>query len=120
MDAAGGGERAGVQEDVGSCSGLAVPASRCYDVYIMMARTQILLDPQLLRRARHRAADQGISLGEYVRRLLERDLGQPRAVSEPSAVFNLGKSGGADIASQKDQMIGEAVAARYPRPKRRK
>jgi hypothetical protein len=86
----------------------------------MMARTQILLDPHVLRRARQRAADQGISLGEYVRRLVDRDLGQPRAAREPSAVFNLGKSGGSDVASDKDRMIGEAVAARYPRPKRRK
>jgi hypothetical protein len=86
----------------------------------MMARTQILLDPHALRRARQRAADQGISLGEYIRRLVERDLGRAPVVREPSAVFNLGDSGGADVAADKDRMAGDALAARRPSRKRRR
>jgi len=94
-----------------------------YDAYIMMARTQISLDPVLLRRARRRAAEAGISLAEYIRRLIEGDLGAPRAVREPAVVFNLGDSGAADVARDKDRMLAEAVAARprpRPRPGKRK
>jgi hypothetical protein len=86
----------------------------------MMASTPILLDSHVLRRARQRASDQGISVSEYVRRLVEADLGRPPAVRTPSTVFNLGNSGGSNIAAAKDRMIGEAVAApRAKRPRRR-
>jgi hypothetical protein len=84
----------------------------------MMSRTQILLHPHTLRRARQRAADQGISLGEYVRRLVEQDLGRARVVREPSAVFNLGNSGGSNIAADKDRMIAEATSSQRPARKR--
>jgi hypothetical protein len=76
----------------------------------MMARTQISLDQELLRRARARAGDLGVSLAEYVRRLLEQDLGQPDRVAEPAQVFNLGRSGGSNVARDKDRMLGEALA----------
>jgi predicted nucleic acid-binding protein len=44
----------------------------------MMSRTQIALDPELLSRARERAGQLGVSLAEYIRRLLVRDLGEHR------------------------------------------
>jgi hypothetical protein len=78
----------------------------------MMSRTQITLEPESQRRARRRANDLGISLAEYVRRLVARDLGNPRATVNPAGVFDLGASGGSDIASNKDIMIAEAFAAR--------
>jgi len=77
----------------------------------MMTRTQITLDPELQRRARERATTLGISLTEYIRRLLARDLEQPKQPVDPARVFDLGSSGGADIARDKDVLIGEAVAA---------
>jgi hypothetical protein len=77
----------------------------------MMARTQILLDRQLLRAARKKAAELGVSLAEYVRRLVARDLREPAPAADPSAVFNLGDSGGADVAGDKDAMVGSAVSA---------
>ena len=77
----------------------------------MMARTQITMEPEIQRRVRQRAADLGISLAEYVRRLVERDLGSAPAKSDPSLVFDLGKSGGSDIATHKDSMIAEAFGA---------
>jgi hypothetical protein len=77
----------------------------------MMTRTQITLDPELQRRARERATTLGISLTEYVRRLLARDLEQPQQPVDPVLVFDLGSSGGADITRDKDVLIGEAVAA---------
>lgn len=78
----------------------------------MMSRTQISLDPEQHRLAQKRAAQLGVSLAEYLRRLVDRDLSQPRARRDPSAVFALGDSGGADIARDKDRLVGEAVAAR--------
>ena len=77
----------------------------------MMTRTQIALDSESHRRARERAADLGISLAEYVRRLVERDLGAGEQQVDPSALFNLGNSGGSDIARYKDEYIGEAIEA---------
>jgi len=84
-----------------------------------MARTQITLDPELHRRARDRAAELGVSLAEYVRSLVARDLGRRRAKADPSAVFALGSSGRADVAREKDQMVGAAIAAERARRRRR-
>lgn len=53
----------------------------------------------------------GISFSEYVRRLVLRDIGDPRGEVSPAAVFDLGDSGGSDVALAKDRMLGEAVAA---------
>ena len=77
----------------------------------MMARTQITLEPETQRRVRQRAADLGVSLAEYLRRLVARDLGNAPAKADPSMVFDLGKSGGSDIAKDKDQMIAEVFGA---------
>ncbi|MGH7896708.1 MAG: hypothetical protein ACREQQ_02085 [Candidatus Binatia bacterium] len=76
-----------------------------------MAKTQISLDLEVQRRARRRAAQLGVSLAEYIRRLLARDLTGPAPASDPSAVFDLGDSGGSDVARAKHSMIGEAVRA---------
>ena len=38
-----------------------------HDGYIMMERTQISLDSEVLRQAKAKAADLGVSLAEYVR-----------------------------------------------------
>ena len=85
----------------------------------MMARTQITLDPELQRRARQRASDLGCSLAEYVRRLLVRDLGERKAKADISMIFNLGNSGGSNIAKDKDEMIGQAWDALNPRRPRK-
>lgn len=73
-----------------------------------MTRTQLSFERETLRRARRRAEDLGISLAEYVRRLVAQDLEGPSADADPSAVFDLGRSGGSDVAGEKDSMIGEA------------
>ena len=74
----------------------------------MMTRTQLSLDREMLRRARQRAGQLGISLAEYVRRLVAEDLGERATAADPSVVFNLGSSGGSDIAAEKDAMIADA------------
>lgn len=78
----------------------------------MMARVQIALSPEEHRRARGRAAELGISFAEYIRRLVSRDLGEPSQLVGPEGLFDLGDSGGSDVARDKDAMIGEAFGAR--------
>ena len=48
----------------------------------MMAKTQITLESEMQRRARQRANDLGVSLAEYFRRLLARDLARPETAAE--------------------------------------
>jgi hypothetical protein len=92
---------------------------RWYDVYIMMARTQITLDPEIQRRAKKRAGDLGVSLAEYIRRLVARDLGASKTGADPTAIFDLFASGGSDIARHKDAMIADAFAAGQRKQRRR-
>jgi hypothetical protein len=89
-----------------------------YDGAIMMARTQITLESQTHRKARQRAAELGVSLAEYVRRLIARDLGVPQAVGDVKQIFDLGSGKVSNIARDKDTMIAEAFAARHPRLRR--
>jgi len=77
----------------------------------MMSRTQITLEPEIQRRARQRAGELGISLAEYVRRLLDRDLGTAQSRVNPAIVFDLGASGGSEIARNKRAMVAEAFAS---------
>lgn len=86
----------------------------------MMVRTQITMDPETQRHARTRAAQMGISVAEYVRRLVARDLGGGVGGADPSLVFDLGDSGGSNVAVGKDQMVGEAVAAQRSRSRARR
>ena len=77
----------------------------------MMARVQVALSHEDQRRARARAAELGISFAEYVRRLVARDLGEVRGTEDPHALFDLGDSGGSDVALEKHRYVGEAVEA---------
>jgi hypothetical protein len=79
----------------------------------MMARTQIALENEMQRRAHQRASDLGVSFAEYVRQLVTRDLARPEAVANIACVFDLGSSGGSDIARNKDSMIAEAFQSAY-------
>ena len=74
-----------------------------------MTRTQLSFERETLKRAKRRAAELGISLAEYVRRLVAEDLRRPTPSADPSVVFDLGGSGGSDVASEKDAMLGEAM-----------
>jgi hypothetical protein len=83
----------------------------------MMVRTQIALDSEEHRRAKRRAAEQGISLAEYVRRAVRRDLGgeAERPKAHISEIFGLGSSGVSDVSRNKHRYVGEAVEAEYLR-----
>ena len=92
----------------------------CHDGTIMMSRTQITLEPEIQRRARKRAGDLGVSLAEYFRRLVARDLGGAPSKANPAAVFDLGSSGGSNIAKNKHAMIAEAFDAVRKSPRARR
>ena len=77
----------------------------------MVVRTQVSLDAEQQKRARRKASELGLSFAEYIRRLVARDLVQGNAGADVSAVFDLGSSGGSDVARRKDEMLGEAVVA---------
>jgi hypothetical protein len=74
----------------------------------MVVRTQITLETELQSRARKRAGQVGISLAEYIRRLVARDLACPETKPDVSSIFDLGASGGSCIAGDKGPMIAEA------------
>jgi hypothetical protein len=85
-----------------------------------MMRTLISLEHELHDRGRKRAEELGLSFAEYVRRLLAKDLGEPRRTVDPSIVFNLGESTGSDVARDKHRMIGEAVEALHEEKRSRR
>lgn len=83
----------------------------------MMARTHIPIDGEHHGHAKVRAADLGIPFADDTHRQFDRDLSEPLDRSEPTRVFDLGDSGGTDVASKKDRMLGETTGAlRRPRP----
>jgi hypothetical protein len=81
----------------------------------MPQRTQVTLSPEQHRRARQRAADRGISLAEYFRELVSRDLGEGERVADVSAILALGDSGGSDVSRNKDDYVADALEALHPR-----
>lgn len=85
----------------------------------MMSRTPVSLPPDVDRRAKARAAARGISFAEYVRTLIEHDLGEERPRADVSRIFDLGRSDRPDIARLKDTYLGEAIAAAYERERDR-
>ena len=60
---------------------------------------------------KRKAADLGISVAEYIRRLVERDLAQTGPGADISAIFSIGDSGGSDIAVDRKGATAEAIAA---------
>ena len=63
--------------------------------------------------AKRKAAHEGISLSEYFRRLVAKDLDQADAAADPSSVFGLFDSGGSRIADGKQAMISEAIDKQF-------
>ena len=86
----------------------------CYDVYIM--RTQIALDSEHHARAKQKAAQMGITLAEYIRRLVARDLEGAAPQASSDSIIGIGRSGGSDIAREsKSEIVGDAIASRHRR-----
>lgn len=87
----------------------------------MNTRTQVVLNPELQRRARRKAAELGISFAEYVRRIVARDLGGPPPQADVEMLFDLGASETpTDIARDKDRLIADAARVEHRRKARRR
>lgn len=80
-----------------------------------MVRTQIALPSEEHRKAKAKAAELDISLAEYIRGLVARDLDSERPRGDITRIFGLGHSGRSDISSRKHEYVGEAVEAEYRR-----
>jgi hypothetical protein len=81
----------------------------------MATRMMITLDAEQHRRARQKAAANGVSLAEYIRRLLALDLEEERTPAEVTSVFALFHSGGSDVATHKDTYVSQAAQTQHPR-----
>ena len=63
--------------------------------------------------AKRKAAREGISMSEYIRRLVARDLDGGSAAEDPSVIFGLFDSGGSRIGDGKQAMISEAIDKQF-------
>ena len=63
--------------------------------------------------AKRKAARNGISLSEYIRRLVALDLEPRQEASDPSAIFGMFDGGESNIADDKQSMVGNAVSERF-------
>ena len=78
-------------------------------------RMQIALEAEQHALVKRKAADLGISMAEYIRRLVESDLAQSSPRPDISAIFGIGDSGGGDIAVDRRGATAEAISARAAR-----
>lgn len=78
-------------------------------------RTQIALEAEQHALVKRKAAESGISMAEYIRRLVQRDLQQAAPGADISEIFGIGDSGGSDIAVDRKEATAEAITARAAR-----
>lgn len=74
-------------------------------------RTQIALEAEKHALVKQKAASLGITMAEYIRRLVDQDLAGGTINADPSAIIGIGRSGGSDIAAEGQAAVAEAVAA---------
>ena len=82
-------------------------------LYSSGMRTMIVLPGHHHAEAKRKAARDGISLSEYIRRLVACDLEPAESASDPSVIFGLFDSGGSRIADGKQAMISEAIDKQF-------
>jgi len=73
---------------------------------------QVMLDPEVRRRVRRRAAESGLTLSEYIGQLIQQDLESWTPDTDAPAIIAIADSGSSDHVGT---YIGEAVAARLNR-----
>lgn len=76
-------------------------------------RTQIALDPVRHAQVKQKAASLGITMAEYIRRLVDQDLDGVAPQASPAAIIGLGRSGGSDIAHEGKRAVADAIAMRH-------
>ena len=75
-------------------------------------RTQIALPPEQHAEVKLKAAGLGISMAEYIRRLIDRDLNRPHPRGGIPSIIGICSSDGSDIAAEgKNKAVGRAVDA---------
>jgi len=82
--------------------------SEWYDGTIMVVRTQVTLEAEAHRRAKRRAADRGISFAEYIRQVVDNDIGE-LPERDISTIFGLFDSGQSDVSRNVDKYLGESL-----------
>lgn len=80
-------------------------------------RTQIALNSEQHAQAKRKAAELGISMAAYIRRLIDQDLAAARPQADLNSIAGLVHSGGSDIAKERHDAVRLAVAERYDRKK---
>ena len=63
---------------------------------------------------KQKAATLGITMAEYIRRLVERDLGSSDTHADPATIIGIGRSGGSDIGAEGKSAVAAAIAAHTP------
>ncbi|MCY3951029.1 MAG: hypothetical protein OXG69_00605 [bacterium] len=81
-------------------------------------RTMIVLPDHHHAEAKRRAAREGISMSEYIRRLVANDLTDGTPPGDPSVIFGIFDSGGSRIADGKQAMISEAMNEKFAAKRR--
>ncbi len=76
-------------------------------------RTMIVLTDNQHALAKRKATHQGISLSEYIRRLIDRDLEEAAPAQSITALFGLFDDGGSNIAAGKQAMISDAINKQF-------
>jgi len=84
-----------------------------HPVTAMDRAVQVMIDPDERRRARRRAAEQGLMLSEYIAQLIRADLDSWDPDPNAPAVIPVGTETPPD---HEGTYIGEAVAARMAKP----
>lgn len=75
-------------------------------------RTQIALTPDQHVRVKRRATELGITVPEYIRRLIDQDLSTARPQADLTSIIGVFNSGGSDIANQRPEAIRAAISER--------
>lgn len=78
-------------------------------------RTQIALSQEQHAGVRRKAGELGISMAEYIRRLVDQDLVETRTHADLTSITGLFNTGGSDIAKERPQAIRTAIAERAVR-----
>lgn len=77
-----------------------------------MVRMQVTLDEEQHRQVRERARASGLSVAEYIRRVVSADLGGvARTPTDVSGLSALGDSGGSDVARHKPDYVAAAIGS---------